>query len=334
MAMNHHRRQINQWAAALVAGAALPRAWAQTPNPASSYPNKTVRVICPFAPGGGTDIVGRVIAARLQQTWGQTFVVDNKAGGNGTIGLDACAKAAPDGYTLSLITGSASVNLSLQGNKQPYDLLKDLTPVTQLTVQPYALVVNPKLPVKNLAELIAMAKAKPGVLNYGSSGPGGLSHLSGELFCSMAGIKMTHVPYKGGNPALNDVASGQIDMLFSTQLQAHPYVASNRVKVLAMSTATRSANAPEVPTMAEAGVPGYDVAGWYGLVAPVATPRAIIDKLQQEITKILQLQEMKEKLVLDGSEPVGNTPAQFGAHMRAEVEKWRKLIREAGITAG
>ncbi len=332
--MNPHRRHINQWAAALAAGAMLPRAWAQASNATSSYPSKTVRIICPFAPGGGTDIVGRVVAAKLQQAWGHSFVVDNKAGGNGTIGLDACAKAAPDGYTLSLVTASASVNVTLQGNKQPYDLLKDLAPVTQLTVQPYALVVNPKLPVKNLVELITMAKAKPGVLNFGSSGPGGLSHLSGELFCSMAGIKMTHVPYKGGNPALTDVATGQIDMLFSTQLQAHPFVASNRLKVLAVSTAARSANAPEVPTMAESGVPGFDVAGWYGLMAPAATPRAIIEKLQQEITKILQLHEMKEKLVLDGSEPVGNTPAQFGAHMRAEVEKWRKLIREAGITAG
>jgi tripartite-type tricarboxylate transporter receptor subunit TctC len=332
--MNLHRRQLHHWATALATGAVLPRAGAQTPNASSGYPSKTVRIICPFAPGGGTDIVGRVVAAKLQQAWGQTFVVDNKAGGNGTIGLDACAKAAPDGYTLSLITGSASVNVTLQGNKQPYDLLKDLAPVTQLTVQPYALVVNPKLPVKTLAELIALAKAKPGVLNFGSSGPGGLSHFSGELFCSMAGIKMTHVPYKGGNPALTDVASSQIDMLFSTQLQAHPFVVSNRVKVLAVSTAVRSANAPDVPTMAEAGVPGYDVAGWYGLMAPAGTPRAVIDKLQQEIAKILQLPEMKEKLVLDGSEPVGNTAAQFGAHIRAEVEKWRKLIREAGITAG
>ncbi len=330
--MDRQRRQLFGQAAALAAAAAAPRAWAQ--GPSAPYPARTVRLICPFAPGGGTDIVARAIAYRLQEAWGQVFVVDNKAGGNGTIGLDACAKAAPDGYTLSMVTGSASVNVTLQGNKQPYDLLKDLAPVTQITTQPYALVVKPSLPVKNVAELIALAKAQPGTLNFGSSGPGGLSHLSGELFCSLAGIKMTHVPYKGGSPALSDVASGQIDMLFSTQLQAHPFVVSNRVKTLAVTTVTRSANAPSVPTMVEAGVPGYEVAGWYGLLAPAATPRAIVDRLQAEIARILQLPDMKDKLALDGSEAVGSTPAQFGLHLRTEVDKWRKLIREAGITAG
>ncbi len=332
--MDLKRRQLTQWGAALAAGGALPPLWAQSSTVLVGYPSKTVRVIIPFAPGGGTDIVARVIAAKLQETWGQTFVADNKAGGNGTIGLDACAKAAPDGHTLSMVTGSASVNVTLQGNKQPYDLLKDLAPVSQLTSQPYSLVVNPKLPAKNLAELIALAKAKPDALNYGSSGPGGLSHLSGELFCSMANIRMTHVPYKGGNPALNDVVSGQIDMLFSTRLQALPFIVSNRVKVLAVTTAARSASSPEIPTMAEAGVPGYEVAGWYGLLAPAATPPTIIDKLQQEIAKILKLPDVKDKLALDGSDPVGNTPAQFGQHMRAEVDKWRKLIQEAGITGG
>jgi tripartite-type tricarboxylate transporter receptor subunit TctC len=332
--MNLRRRQIGQWGAALAAGAAVPRLWAQGKDMAAAYPSKTVRVIIPFAPGGGTDIVARVIAAKLQETWGQTFVADNRAGGNGTIGLDACAKSAPDGHTLSMVTGSASVNVTLQGNKQPYDLLRDLAPVTQITSQPYALVVNPKLPVKNLADLIALARARPGTLNYGSSGPGGLSHLSGELFCALARIKMTHVPYKGGSPALADVVAGNIDMLFSTRLQAHPFIISDRVKVLAVTTAARSPTAPEIPTMAEAGVPDYEVAGWYGLLAPAATPPAIVDKLQQEIARILKLPDVKEKLALDGSDAVANTPAQFGAHMRAEVEKWRKLIQDAGITGG
>jgi tripartite-type tricarboxylate transporter receptor subunit TctC len=333
--MNLQRRQLARLAAACAAGAAggmLPRAWAQ--GGAAGYPSKTVRLIIPFAPGGGTDIVGRVVAAKLQETWGQVFLVDNKAGGNGTIGLDACAKAVADGHTLSMVTGSASVNVTLQGNKQSYDLLKDLAPVTQITSQPYALVVNPKLAVKNLAELIALAKAKPGTLNYGSSGPGGLSHLSGALFCQLAGIRMEHVPYKGGNPALGDVASGQIDMLFSTQLQAHPFVVSNRVRVLAVTTAQRAANAPNVPTMAEAGVPGYEVAGWYGLLAPGATPRPVVEKLQQEIARVLLLPDVKDKLALDGSEPVGSTPAQFSQHLKSEVDKWRKLIQETGITGG
>ncbi|MDQ6640316.1 MAG: tripartite tricarboxylate transporter substrate binding protein [Pseudomonadota bacterium] len=308
--------------------------WAQARASAAGYPSKTVRIIIPFAPGGGTDIVGRVVAAKLQQAWGQPFIVDNKAGGNGTIGLDACTRAPPDGYTLSMVTGSASVNVTLQGNKQPYDLLKDLAPVTQITTQPYVLVVNPNVPAKSLGELIALARAKPSTLTYGSSGPGGLSHLSGELFCSLAKIKMTHVPYKGGNPALQDVIAGQIDMLFSTQLQAHPFFSANRLRVLAVTTTTRSTLVPDVPTMAEAGVPGYEVAGWYGLLAPAATPRPIIDKLQQEIVTILKMPDVKEKLALDGSYPVGSTPAQFGAHMRGEVDKWRRLIQEAGITGG
>jgi tripartite-type tricarboxylate transporter receptor subunit TctC len=332
--MDKRRRQLARLGAALGAGAAWPPLWAQPRDAAAAYPTRTARLIIPFAPGGGTDIVGRIVAAKLQEAWGQTFIVDNKAGGNGIIGLDACAKAAPDGYTLSMVTGSASVNVTLQGNKQPYDLLKDLAPVTQITSQPYVLVVNPKLPVKNLAELIALAKAKPGTLNYGSSGPGGLSHLSGELFCSLAKIKMTHVPYKGGMPALSDVMSGQIQMLFSTQAQAHPFIPANRVKVLAVTTATRSASAPDVPTMAEAGVPSYEVAGWYGMLAPAATPQPIIDKLQQEIVRILKLPDVKETLALDGSDGVGSTPAQFAVHMRTEVEKWRKLIQEARITGG
>jgi tripartite-type tricarboxylate transporter receptor subunit TctC len=327
--MNLRRRDFARWGAAVTAGAACPPLWAQ-----AAYPTRAVRIIIPFAPGGGTDIVARVIAAKLQEAWGQPFVADNKAGANGTLGLDMCAKAPADGYTLAMVTGSAGVNVTLQGNKQPYDLLKDLTPVSQITTQPYGLVVNPKLPVKNLADLIALAKAKPGSLNYGSSGPGGLSHLSGALFCSMAKIEMTHVPYKGGNPALNDVVGGQIDMLFSTLLQAHPFVSSGRLKVLAVSTAQRSPSAPDVPTMAEAGVPGYEVAGWYGMLAPAGTPPAIVNKLQQEIARILKLPDMKEKLALDGSEGVGSTPAQFGRHMREEVAKWRQLIKETGITGG
>jgi tripartite-type tricarboxylate transporter receptor subunit TctC len=332
--MDKRRRQLTRLGAALAAGTAWPPLWAQPRDAAAAYPSRTARLIIPFAPGGGTDIVGRIVAAKLGETWGQTFIVDNKAGGNGIIGLDACAKAAPDGYTLSMVTGSASVNVTLQGNKQPYDLLKDLAPVTQITSQPYVLVVDPKLPVKNLAELIALARAKPGTLNYGSSGPGGLSHLSGELFCSLAKIKMTHVPYKGGMPALSDVMAGQIQMLFSTQAQAHPFIPNHRVKVLAVTTATRSPSAPDVPTMAEAGVPGYEVAGWYGMLAPAGTPQAIIDKLQREIAQILKLPDVKETLALDGSDAVGSTPAQFAVHMRTEVEKWRKLIQEARITGG
>jgi tripartite-type tricarboxylate transporter receptor subunit TctC len=328
--MDRRRRQLAQFGAALVAGGAWPRLMAQTSN----YPSHPVRFIIPFAAGGGSDIVGRAVCAKLQEALGETFVPDNRSGGNSIIGLDVCAKSRPDGYTLSLLTGSATVNVTLQGTKQPYDLQKDLAPITQITVQPYALVVNPRLPVKNLAELIALAKAKPGTLNYGTSGPGGISHLAGALLCSMAKIQMTAVPYKGGNPALIDVISGQIDMMFSSQLQARPFISTGRLKALAVTTARRSPAAPDVPTMSESGVPGYDVAGWYGLAAPAATPPAIIDKLQQEIAKILKLPDVKDKLTLDGSEAVGSTPAQFAEHIRTEVEKWRALIHETGITNG
>ena len=330
--MDTHRRHLSRLGLACLAGASCPPLWAQARDAATSYPSKTGRLIIPFAAGGGTDIVGRLVAAKFQEAWGQVFVVENKSGGNGIIGLDACAKAAPDGHTLSMVTGSASVNVTLQGNKQPYNLLKDFAPVSQITSQPYALVINPKLPVKNVSELIALAKAKPGTLNFGSSGPGGLSHLSGELLCSLAKIRMTHVPYKGGMPALTDVMGGQIDMLFSTLAQAHPFIASGRVRVVAVSTATRSPSAPDVPTLAESGVPGYEVAGWYGMLAPAATPPAIVDKLQREIVRILQLPDVKEALALDGSEGVGSAPAPFALHIRSEVEKWRRLIQEAGIT--
>ena len=328
--MEIKRRQLAQFGAALSAGMAWPQLMAQT----GTYPSRSVRFIIPFAPGGGSDIVGRVICAKLQEAFGQAFVPDNRAGGNSVIGLNACAKAPPDGYVLSLLTGSATVNVSLQGTKQPYDLQKDLAPITQITVQPYSLVVNPKLPVKNLAELISFAKANPGVLNYGSSGHGGISHLAGELLCSMAKVKMTHVPYKGGSLALNDVVSGQISMMFSSQLQAQPFTSSGRLRMIGVTTARRSPATPDVPTLSESGVPGYDIAGWYGLAAPGATPPAIIDKLQQEIAKILKMPDVKEKLAQDGSEAVGSTPAQFKEHIRTEVDKWRSLIQTSGITAG
>ena len=326
--MDMQRRKFAKLGGAIATTAMLPQAFAQ-----STYPNKSIRLIIPFAPGGGTDIVGRVIANRLGEALGQTVVVENKAGGNGTIGADAVAKSAPDGYTLSMVTASHSVNVTLQGNKHPYDFLHDLAPITQITSQPYVLVVNPDLPVKNLMDLIALAKAKPNSMNFGSSGPGGLSHLSGELFASLAKIKMTHVPYKGGAPALADVVAGQIQMLFSTRLQAQAFISAGRLRQLAVTTSTRSAAAPEVPTMAEAGVPGYEVSGWYGIVAPGATPKPIIDRLNREILTILKMADVREKMATDGSEPVGTTPAQFGAHLKTEVEKWRKVIQEAHITA-
>ena len=299
---------------------------------AQPYPTKPIRLIVPFAPGGGTDITGRAIAMKLSEALGQTVVVDNRAGANGTIGADIAAKAPPDGYTLSMISSSHSVNPSIM-KKLPYDLINDLAPVTQATTQPYALILHPSVAAKSVKELIALVKAKPDSLNYGSSGTGGLSHLSGALLCSMTGITMTHIPYKGGSPALTDLVGGQIQMLFSTILQAQSQLKGGRVRALAVTTARRSAGAPDLPTMQEAGVAGYEVAGWYGMVAPLKTPAAIIARLNTETVKALRAADIKDKLAADGSEPVGSTSEAFSLHIKTEVAKWQKLVKDANIRA-
>lgn len=305
-------------------------AHAAQPAP-TDYPAKPIRLIVPFAPGGGTDLTARAIAQKLTEAWGQTVVADNRAGANGTIAVDIATKSPPDGYTLTMISSSHSVNASLY--KLPYDLTRDLAPITQATSQPYALVVHPSVAAKSVRELVALAKAKPDGLSYGSSGIGGLSHLSGALFCSLADIKLVHVPYKGGFPALNDVVGGQIQMLFSTLLQSDAQRKAGRVRALAVTTKKRSAGAPELPTMQEAGVAGYEVAGWYGVLAPAKTPRPIIDRLNTEIVRILHSPDVQSKLAADGSEAVGGTPEQFGAHIKSEVAKWAKVVREANIRA-
>ena len=316
--------------AVVCGGVTHPRATQAAAAP--GYPEKPIRLIVPFAPGGGTDITARSIALKLTEAWGQTVVADNRAGANGTIGVDIATKSIPDGYTLTMISSSHSVNVSLY-SKLPYNLIKDLAPITQATTQPYALVVHPSVPAKSVKELVALAKAKPGTLNYGSSGTGGLSHLSGALLASLTGLNITHIPYKGGAPAMTDVIAGQIQMLFSTILQSHAHIKAGRLRPLAVTTAKRSAGAPELPTMQEAGVPGYEVSGWYGVLAPAKTPQPIIAKLNQEIVRILRTQEIKERLSADGSEPVGNSPEQFAAHIKSEVAKWRKVVKEAGIRA-
>ncbi|MGH8618028.1 MAG: tripartite tricarboxylate transporter substrate binding protein [Burkholderiales bacterium] len=300
--------------------------------PRDDYPNHPIRLICPFAAGGGTDLTARAIGIKLTEAWGQGVVVDNRAGANGTIGVDLATKAPPDGYTLTMISSSHSVNSSLYKNL-PYDLVRDLAPITQATSQPYALVVHPAVPAKSIKELVALAKAKPEGLTYGSSGLGGLSHLSGALFASLADIKLIHVPYKGGNPALNDVIGGQITMLFSTLLQADTQIRAGRLRALAVTTKQRSPAAPDLPTMQEAGIAGYEVAGWYGVLAPAKTPRPLVDKLNREIVRILKSPEIQSKLAADGSEAVGNTPEQFGAHIKAEIAKWARVVKDAGIKA-
>ncbi len=328
--MNQDRRRFNQLTVALAGMAAAPRLFAQA-DAATDYPARAIHLIIPFAPGGGTDIVARTVAQKLGEAFKQPVVPENRAGGNGTIGANAIAKSPPDGYWLSMITASHSVNVTLQGNKHPYDLLKDFAPISQLTTQPYVLVVNPDLPAKSVQDLVALAKAKPGKLTYGSSGVGGTSHLAGALFCILANIEMTHIPYRGGEPAMADVVGGQIDMLFSTRLQSRGLVDAGKLRPLAVTTRKRSPATPDLPTMQEAGVPGYEVAGWYGMLAPTGTAPAIVNKLNREVVRIVHLPDVTDKMAADGSEPVGSTPAEFAAHIKAEVEKWRDLIQKTGI---
>ena len=297
---------------------------------APAYPTKPVRVIVPFAPGGGTDVMTRAVSQRLSQRLGATFVVDNRGGANGIIGVDTAAKSPADGYTLTAISNSHTVNVSIY-KKLPYDLVRDLAPVTEFTTQPFALVINPSVPAKSMKELIAYAKANPGKLNYGSSGQGGISHLSGAMFGTIAGIELNHVAYKGGTPAMIDVISGQIQMLFSTLLQANPHIKAGKLRVLAVTTLKRSTLAPELPTMNESGVPGYDVSQWFGLTAPAKTPKPVIAKLNSEIVQILQEPEMKARIAADGAEPVGGTPEQFGAHIRNDIAKWAKVVKQIGL---
>ena len=324
------RGYLSTAAAAALLSFAVSEAPAAQSASAPQYPTKPVRLLVPFAPGGGTDITARSIAQNLSERLGQQFVADNRPGANGTIAIEILTKAVPDGYTISMISSSHSVNASLIRNLT-YDLTKDVLPITQATTQPYALVVHPSVQAKSVKDLIALAKAKPGQMNYGSSGTGGLSHLSGALLSSLAQIDIVHIPYKGGNPAMIDVIAGQIQMLYSTILQAQPHIKAGKLRPLAVTTAKRSRAAPELPTMQEAGVKGYEVAGWYGVVAPLKTPQPIAAKLNKEIVEILRLPEIASRLAADGSEPVGSTQQQFGEHIRSEVAKWAKLTKQMNI---
>ena len=297
---------------------------------AQTYPARPIRLIVPFPPGGGTDITARAVAQKLGESWGQTVVVDNRPGANGTIGVDIAAKSAPDGHTLTMISSSHAVNTSLY-TRQPYDLLKDLTPITQATSQPYAFVINPSVPARSVKELIAVAKAKPGALNYGSSGTGGISHLAGALLGSLTGTTLVHIPYKGGAPATIDVISGQIQMLFGTLLLTGPHIKAGRLRVLAVTTPRRWPGTPDLPTMQEAGVPGFVITQWYGMLAPAKTPQPTVAKLNKEIARILHQPDVKEKLAADGADAVGNTPEQFGAHIKSEIAKYSKLVKQIGL---
>ena len=312
--------------------AAAALALASAAPAAQQYPSRPIRLIVPFAPGGGTDITARAIAQKLTESWGQTVVVDNRAGANGTIGVDIAAKSAPDGYTITMISSSHAVNVGLMP-KLPYDLMKDLTPITQATSQPYVMVIHPSVPAKTVKEFIAYARGKPGGVNYGSSGTGGISHLGGALLGQIAGIEMVHIPYKGGAPSTMDLIAGQIQMQLGTLLLTGPHIRSGKLRVLAVTTPKRWPGTPELPTMQEAGVPGFAITQWYGLIAPGKTPQPIVAKLNQEISRQLHQPDVKEKLAADGADAVGNAPSEFGAHIRAEIAKYSKLVKQIGLKA-
>jgi tripartite-type tricarboxylate transporter receptor subunit TctC len=295
----------------------------------SEYPSRAVRIVVPSPPSGGTDIIGRVLAQHFSKALGQQFVVENKAGAGNMIGIEAVARAAPDGYTLLMVPSTLALN-SVLYRKVPYDPIRDFAPVTLAATAPNILIVNTALPAKSLAELIALAKAKPGALSYGTPGVGTSPHMAMELLKSMAGIDVQHVPYKGTAPALTDVMSGQIAAMFANALTARPQIDSGRVRALAVSGPKRIEALPGVPPVADT-VPGYEAMQWYGLVAPAGTPPAIIARLNAEALKALRSGEMKERLALDGAEPVGSTPAEFGALIRSELEKWSRVARAANI---
>jgi tripartite-type tricarboxylate transporter receptor subunit TctC len=299
---------------------------------AQQYPSKPVRLIVPFAPGGGTDITARAVAQKLTEAWGQPVIADNRPGANGTIGVDLAAKSAPDGYTITMISSSHTVNVSLY-SKLPYDLVRDLTPVTQATSQPYAMVIHPSVPAKTVKEFIAYAKTKPGGINYGSSGTGGIAHLGGAWIGHIAGIEMVHIPYKGGAPATLDMIAGRTQMQLGTLLLTGPHIKAGKLRALAVTTPKRWHGTPELPTVAEAGVPGFAITQWYGMIAPAKTPPAIVTKISKEISRILHQPDVKEKLASDGADAVGNAPEAFGAHIKAEVAKYAKIVKLVGLKA-
>jgi len=300
---------------------------------AQNYPARPLRLIVPTAPGGGTDFTGRLVAAKLSETMGQQVVVENRGGGGGSVGADNAAKATPDGYTLLLGSiATHAVNPALY-KKLPYDHLKDFAPVSLIGTVPNALVVHPSVPVKSMQEFITYAKANPGKINYGSSGVGSPPHLSMELLRSMTGINLVHVPYKGAGPALADLLGGQVQAMCTSLAGLINFVKSGRVRALGVTTAKRNPQLPDVPTIVESGVPGYEVTIWYAVFAPVATPKAIVDKLNAEMVKALNSSEMKERMALQGMDPAPSTPAELTAFVKVETAKWAKAAKDSGATA-
>jgi len=298
-----------------------------------AYPAKPVRLVVTFAAGGGADFVARALAPKMSESFGQPVLVENRAGANGALGADLVAKAAPDGYTLLLGAAGTMAVAPHLGANMPFDPLKDLAPASLVAMSPFVVTLNPSVPANSVRELVAFAKANPGKINYGTSGTGGAPQLATELFKSMTGANMTHVPYKGLAPALTDLMGGQIQVVFADVGLVRSHIAAGKLKGLAVTGASRSSAMPDLPTVAEAGVPGYSGGTWYGVLCPAGTPADIVARVSTEVRKGLVAAEVKAAFAAQGIEPAGNSPAEFGAFMRDESAKWAKVIREAGIKA-
>jgi tripartite-type tricarboxylate transporter receptor subunit TctC len=299
-------------------------------NSGADYPNRPVRWIVPFAPSGPTDLMSRAVAEKLTQRFGQQFVVDNRAGAGGNIGAELVAKSAPDGYTLMIgHVGTHAINSTLYP-KLPFDPVADFTPITLIATLPLALVVHPSVSAKDVKELIAYAKTRPGQLNFASAGNGGPTHLTGELLKTSAGIDIVHVPYKGNAAALLDLTAGRVQMMFSNMLTAMPHVRAGKLRAIGISSAKRSPQAPEIPTIAESGLPGFSAVPWYGVLGPAAMPRPTVNKLNAEIARAVAEPDMNQRFVAQGIDLQSSTPEQFGALIKSELMKWRKVVRDSG----
>lgn len=316
------RRALNCIALVLIA--------ATMPALAQGYPSRPIRLLTPVVPGGGLDFIARLIAPSLTDNLGASIIVDNRPGASGAIAMEITARAAPDGYTLAIFSVSQIIYAEM--NKTSYDMFRDFVPVSQVAAAPYVLAVSPQLPVKSVSDLIAYAKANAGKVTYASAGVATLQQLATELFASTVGIKLIHVPYKGVAAAFPDMIAGRTHMTISSVAALATLLRANHLRALAVTTTQRTAMLPDVPTMLEAGIPGFVVSQWHGIVAPAGTPRAVVERLQQAIARGLQQPEVAARLAADGTEPVGSTPQQFAAHMKAEREKWLRAIKQAGIT--
>jgi len=297
---------------------------------AQNYPSKTVRLIVPFAAGGSTDIMGRLVAQKLSEAWGQQVIVDNRPGGSTVIGTDIVAKSAPDGHTLLVTPAPFTIVPSLL-KKLPYDPAKDFAPITLINTTPLVVIVHPGVPAKNIKELVALAKARPGVLNFGSSGSGGSNHLAGELFNAMANVKISHVPYKGNGPAMIDLLGGHIDMAYNGLTSALQHIKTGKLRALGVTSLKRSAALPDMPTLDEQGLKGFQAVAWNGLTGPAGMPKAAVDRAASDVARRMKSPELAEFLKREGSDPVGSSTAEYTTFLRDEIAKWKTVIERAGI---